>query len=334
MRSFLAHPRRTPFGLACAAIMALAAVPLPAPAQVPPRDSGAANAQLPSGRALRAFPTPEDAVRALIAAIQAPTMQPLEEILGRQVLASIPPAERQSTEMRRTTGEWLASQPFEISYPDGTQRDRAMALFGTTHVSLPAPLVRTARGWTFDPVATSQALRERRVGTNEANTIHALRELARAQERYRLSNRGGDGVLQYAMRIGSSAPGRLDGLVARDTVPGQSLDLLNPPFARAEGEPGDARFDPPGGYGYRILTAQGPNAEGGARSYLAGGKLTEGFAVVAWPVRPGQTGLSTFIMNQQGRIFERELGDKTLDEVRRLSAFDPGPGWDLVEEEE
>jgi hypothetical protein len=317
----------------CAAVIVSAG--LPSAAQSPARSVTSAEAPAaPAARALRAFPTPEDAVRALIAAIQAPTMQPLEELLGRQVLASIPQAERQSTQLRRETGEWLAFQPFEISYPDGAQRNRAVALFGTTHVPLPAPLVRTPRGWTFDPPGTIQALRERRIGINEANAIRALRDLARAQERFRLGNRNGDGVLQYAMRIASSAPGRLDGLVTRDMVPGQSLDLLNPAFAQAEMEPGDARANPPGGYGYRILTAQGANAEGGARSYLVNGKLTEGFAVVAWPVRPGQTGLSTFIMNQQGRIFEREFGDATIEEVRRLTSFDPGPGWDAVQDDD
>ena len=332
MQSLPARNPATRLGLGLAAVIALAAPP--APAQAPPRNGAASVAPAPAPRALRAFPTPEEAVRALIAAIQAPTLQPLEEILGRQVLASIPPAERQSTETRRASGEWLAFQPFEISYPDEAQRNRAVALFGATQVPLPASLVRTPRGWAFDAAGTIQALRERRIGINEANAIRALRDLARAQERFRVSNRSGDGVLQYAMRISSSAPGRLDGLVARDTVPGQSHDLLNPPFAQAEGEPGDARFDPSGGYGYRLLTAQGASAEGGARSYLVGGKLTEGFAVVAWPVRPGETGLSTFIMNHQGRVFERELGDATLGEVRRLTAFDPAPGWDAVDGED
>ena len=333
MRTSPAHIRARPLRAVCVALV-IGLAPLAAGAQAPPRGGAAAESPGPGTRQLRAFPSPEEAVRALIAAIQAQTMQPLEAILGRQVLGTIPPAERQSTELRRATGDWLAAQPFDISYPDEGQRSRAVALFGSTQVPLPARLVRSPRGWTFDPAATIEALRERRIGVNEANALRALRDLARAQDRFRLSNRVGDGVLQYAMHIGSSGPGRLDGLVTHGMAPGESLDFLNPPFAQAEGEPGDARLNPPSGYGYKILTAQGPNAEGGARSYLVNGKLTEGFAAVAWPVRPGETGLSTFIMNHQGRIFEREFGERTLEEVRRITAFDPGPGWDAVNEAE
>jgi hypothetical protein len=314
---------------AAAAALALGTVPAMGNAQPSPPPSQAA----PAERQLRAFPAPEAAVRALIAGIQAPTMQPLEQIVGRQVLDSIPLAERQSTEMRRATGDWLASQPFEVSYVDGTQRTRAVALFGATHVPLPAVLVRTQRGWSFDPAATVAAVRERRIGINEANALRALHDLARAQERYRLSDRSGDGVLQYAQRILSSAPGRLDGLVVRQIVPGESLDLLNAAFGEAEGEPGDRRLNPPAGYAYRILTGQGPNAEGGERSYMVDGRMTEGFAVVAWPVRPGETGLSTFIMNQRGVIFEREFGADTMEQVRRITGFNPGPDWHRTDAE-
>ncbi|MCU0987525.1 MAG: DUF2950 domain-containing protein, partial [Acetobacteraceae bacterium] len=114
-------------------------------------------------------------------------------------------------------------------------------------------------------------------------------------------------------------------------LPGAAIGL-NEAFARAEGRPDDPNFRPPGGYGYRILTTQGPNAEGGAKSYLVNGRLTEGYAVVAWPVQPGVTGLSTFIMDWRGRIYERELGAATLAEVARISAFDPGSGWEPADD--
>jgi len=323
---------------AASAVLILGAAPAVGHAQSSTRPSQAGTPgqarPVTDGQQQSAFATPEEAVRALITAIQAPTAQPLVSILGRKVLDSVPYSERQASEMRRAAGNWLALQPFEIAYQDETQRRRAMALFGEARVVLPAMLVRSHRGWVFDQEATIAAMRERRMGVNEANAITALRTLARAQERFRLSDRSGDGVLQYARRIRSSAPGRVDGLVGSEFVPGPSIDLLNHAFAEAEGEPGDPRLRPPAGYAYKILMAQGPSAEGGARSYLVEGRLTEGFAVVAWPAQPGETGLSTFIMDHRGAIFEREFGNLTTREVQKLTAFDPGAGWTRIQEAE
>jgi Protein of unknown function (DUF2950) len=284
-----------------------------------------------SSQAQRVFASPEAAVRALIEAIQAPGTEALAAILGRAVLDSVPPGERQAASVRRAAGARLAGRPFEIRYEDGA-RSRAVAVFGGENATLPAVLRRTARGWAFDQEGTIAAMRERRIGVNEANAIRALQALAQAQERFRVRDRTGDGVLQYAGRI-RSTPGSRDGLVAGDgdAVPGASASLLNEAFARAEAPPGQRPPDPPGGYAYRILSAQGPNAEGGARSYGTNGRLTEGFAAVAWPTRPGVTGLSTFIMNQRGAILEREFGARTAEEVRQITAFDPGPGWLPVE---
>ncbi len=304
-----------------------AATPPPGQAQPLAEPAGAAD----TGQALRAFASPEAAVRALVAAIQAPGTEPLAALLGRAVLDSVPPAERQAAPVRRAAGARLAGQRFEIRY-EGPARDRAVAVFGDEQAALPAVLRRTPRGWVFDQQATIAAMRERRIGVNEANAIRALQALAQAQERFRTSDRTGDGVLRYAERIRSS-PGRRDGLVADDggVLPGPSASLLNEAFARAEAAPGQRPPDPPAGYAYRILSAQGPSAEGGARSYLTNGRLTEGHAAVAWPTRPGETGLSTFMMDRKGAVFERELGARTAEEVGRITAFDPGPGWTRVD---
>jgi DUF2950 family protein len=327
--------RTTQVCAASALLLLAAAAAAPASAQSAPRQAGPAPGA-PSATArkpeTRAFATPEEAVRALVVALQAPETEPLVAILGRPVLDSVPRDERQATEMRRAAGGWLAEQPFEIAYQDEAHT-RAVALFGKARAPLPAVVARTARGWAFDQQATIAAMRERRIGVNEANAIRALRALAQAEERFRVTDRTGDGVLQYARRIRSS-PGRLDGLVASEFVPGPSMDLLNVAFARAEGEPGDPGLTPQGGYAYRILTGQGPHAEGGARSYLASGRLSEGYAAVAWPTRPGETGLSTFIMDYRGAIFEREFGARTAEEVRQISVFDPGPGWTRLDEGE
>ncbi|HWL83198.1 MAG TPA: DUF2950 family protein [Roseomonas sp.] len=323
---------------AASALLATGAQPAgglaqPAGGASPPSTTAPAR-PAPETAQLRAFPSPEEAVKALIEALQAPKMQSLIPILGRAVLNSVPQTEQQADQVRRAAGAWLARQPYEIAYPDEPEHRRALALIGEARVPLPAVLVRTQRGWVFDSQGTIEAMRERRIGVNEANALRALRALAAAQAKFRVSDRFNDGVLQYSRHIRAATPGQIDGLVTDESVPGASLDLLNHAFAEAEGEPGDPKLRPPAGYGYRILSGQGPHAEGGARSYLVDGRMTEGFAAVAWPTRPGETGLSTFIMDHRGMIFEREFGDRTVDEVRRMTAFDPGPGWDRVEEPE
>jgi hypothetical protein len=283
----------------------------------------------PAAPQLRAFATPEEAIRGLIQAMGAPELQPLTAVLGSRVLESVPRVERDTMAQRLAAAQQLAAMPFEIVY-DNEARTRAAAVFGPDRIRLPAVMVRGPRGWTFDAAATITAMRERRIGVNEANALRGLRALARAQDGFRRRDVLGDGVLQYASRIASS-PLRMDGLAPSPlgTVPGPAVGL-NESFARAEGRPGEANFNPVGGYGYRILTAQGPAAEGGAKSYLVNGRLTEGYAVIAWPVRPGQTGLSTFIMDWRGNIFEREFGAGTAAEVARITSFDPGPGWTRV----
>lgn len=278
----------------------------------------------------QAFATPEAAIEGLIAAMREPGTGPLARVLGQRVLDAIPISERQGPEVRRVTADQLARMPVSIEYLDA-DRTRARALFRPERNPLPSTLARTPRGWVFDQAATIQQMRERRIGVNEANATRALRALAAAQNAFRRRDMTGDGVLQFAPRI-ASTPGRTDGLVPseRGMLPGPAIGL-NQAFARAEGRPGDPAHRPAGGYAYRILTAQGPDAEGGAKSWLVNGRLTEGYAVIAWPVEPGVTGLSTFIMDWRGRIHEREFGPNTIAEVSRIEAFNPGPGWERVD---
>jgi len=281
---------------------------------------------------VRAFATPEEAIQALVAALRAPTTQPLEELFGRAILENVPPEERRSDADRRAAGERLAEQTVKIVYDNG-DRTRARAIVGEENFRLPTPLVRSDQGWIFDGAAGVAEMTERRIDVNEGNAIRALQALARAQDFYRQADRDGSGVLHYAARI-RGTDGKLDGLVNPDdaSVPGPATSLLNQAFGRAEGKPGDPDHHPAGGYGYAILTAQGPHAEGGARDLLVNGNLVDGYAVIAWPTRPGVTGNSTFIMSQEGVVYEQEFGDETLEAVRKLTAFDPDDNWSPVEE--
>ena len=280
---------------------------------------------------VRAFATPEAAVQGLIVALKAPTLDPLMAIFDRDVLDSIPPEERRSDAARRAAGERLAKEPVTIVYGDDSHTT-ARAIVGKENFPLPIPLVKNNAGWIFDGKVGVAEMNQQRIGVNEANAIRALHALAGAQDTYRERDSDGDGILQYAQRI-RGTEGRLDGLVNEGSdVPGPTTALLNDAFARAEGKPGDPDHHPVGGYGYAILTEQGPHAEGGAHSYLLDGHMRDGYAVIAWPTRPGQTGESTFIMNQSGDIYEREFGEQTLQAVRQITAFDPDENWSPVEE--
>jgi hypothetical protein len=279
---------------------------------------------------VKAFPTPEAAVEALIVALQAQNLQPLTEIFEPAVLESIPPEERRSDAERRAAGQRLASEPRSITYKD-PERTKARVIVGKENFVLPIPMVKSAKGWVFDGAAGVAEMNQQRAVTNESNAIRALRSLWRAQELYHFQDRDGDGIVEYAQRI-RGTEGRLDGLVNEGSdVPGTVTSLLNDAFAKAEAKPGSPEFYPVGGYGYAILTAQGANAAGGARNYLVNGKLRDGYAVIAWPTRPGVTGESTFLMNQDGAIYEREFGAKTLESVRQISAFDPDKEWKKIE---
>ena len=275
---------------------------------------------------VKAFANPEAAMEALIVALQAQSLQPLMEIFEPAVLDSITPEERRSDAERRAAGQRLATEPKSISYED-PGRTKARVIVGRENFILPIPLVQRGKEWVFDGAAGVAAMNLERTAVNEANAIRALRSLARAQELYRFQDRDGDGVFEYAQRI-RGTEGSLDGLVNEASdVPGIVTSLLNEAFAKAEAKPGTPEFYPVGGYGYAILTAQGANADGGAGSYLVDGNLRDGYAVVAWPTRPGVTGASTFIMNHASIIYERDFGAQTLEMVRQITAFDPGKDW-------
>ena len=154
-----------------------------------------------------------------------------------------------------------------------------------------------------------------------------------AQKEYAGADRDGSGVLKYAQRLGST-PGKHDGLYW-PAVEGQPLSPFGPLVANAVAEGyGKKSSDQPvpyHGYLYRVLTAQGPHAPGGAYSYLVNGNMIGGFALVAYPVDYGNSGVMTFIVNQQGIVYEKDLGDDTATAAGRMTSYDPDSSWDKVE---
>jgi hypothetical protein len=165
-------------------------------------------------------------------------------------------------------------------------------------------------------------MRIRRIGRNELAAIQVALAYTDAQKEYRQRDWNGDGVMEFARR-GLSSPGKRDGLYWA-SLPGEPESPLGAEFAEAKvGQPYH-------GYLYRILTAQGPDAPGGARTYLKNGRMTEGYALIAWPAKYDDTGVMTFIVNQDGVVYEKSLGANTSAAARAITTFNPDASWSKV----
>ena len=191
---------------------------------------------------------------------------------------------------------------------------------------MPIPLVKSAQGWHFDTRAGVEEMRLRRIGRNELAVIQTMLAIYDAQREYAETDHDGSGVLAYATKL-SSSPGKHDGLywpTGSDDKPSP----LGPAFMTAGARnAGQAGYH---GYHYKLLTSQGPHAPGGAYDYVAHGKLFGGFAVIAWPVRYGDTGIKSFMVSHDGQVYERDLGPDGAKKAAAMKSFDPGPGWTKV----
>jgi len=184
---------------------------------------------------------------------------------------------------------------------------------------MPVPIVKTAAGWRFDTKSAPEEMRVRRIGRNELAAMQVALAYTDAQQEYRQTDRNDDGVLEYAAR-GLSTPGKRDGLYWA-SLPGEPESPIGADLAEAKlGQPYH-------GYLYKILTAQGTHAPGGARSYMKNGRVTEGYALVAWPAKFGDTGVMTFIVNQDGIVYEKSLGPNTAATAGAMKAYDPDSSW-------
>jgi hypothetical protein len=207
--------------------------------------------------------------------------------------------------------------------------------FGVDSWPFPIPLVNRDGVWFFDTAAGREEILNRRIGRNELNTIEVCRAYATAQREYASMDHSGSGVLEYAQKLRSD-PGTHDGLYWH-AEPGEPMSPLGPLIAQAHGE--GYRHDtkimgekqvPYHGYFFKILTRQGSHAPGGRYSYVINGHMIAGFALVAWPDEWGNTGVMTFIINQQGKIYECNLGPKTASTASSMTTYDPGPLWKPV----
>lgn len=287
---------------------------------------GVAGADLPSQRS---FDSPEAAVRALIEAAGADSLAAAEGILGAGFLDRLPPAEREAHDRRKATARRLAAERVLLRFDDA-ERSRATILIGVNNFPFPVPLVRRGDRWAYDTEAGIAEVARRQVGENEVEAIDSCRAFAEAQADYLENDWDGDGVHEYAQRI-RSQDGRQDGLHWRDPIAGVPLTPVNEAFAAAESPPGGDGLTASAGYAFKVLTAQGEHAPGGAQTYLSGADMTGGYGILAYPVAYAETGVFTFMMSHAGAVYEKDLGPGTAEQAGNIAAFDPDASWRAVE---
>ncbi|CAG4893662.1 DUF2950 domain-containing protein [Paraburkholderia gardini] len=272
-----------------------------------------------SAYAQKTFKSPEAAMTAFGNAVASSDEAKLRALLGANFRELIPPT---GSEIRsRFLTAWDMSHAIQVA--DSEHADIAVGNDGWT---LPIPLVKSAHGWHFDTLAGVEEMRLRRIGRNELAVIQTMLAIYDAQREYAETDHDGSGILAYANRL-SSSPGKQDGLYW-PTAPGATPSPLGVAFATA----GARHTERAGyyGYHYKLLTSQGPHAPGGAYDYVADGRLFGGFAVVAWPVRYGDTGIKSFMVSHKGQVYERDLGPDGAAKAEGMRSFDPGPGWAKV----
>ncbi len=273
----------------------------------------------------RGFDTPEDATVALVDAVKAGDRKAVLEILGPEgaTLVSSGDAVADKNVAKRFAAEY--DQAHRLVGGGG----KVVLYLGPDDFRFPIPLVPEGITWRFDTRAGKEEILNRRIGRNELAAIQVCLAYVDAQREYYSEDRNADGLREYAQRF-ASMPGKHDGLYW-ETKPGETPSPLGPlvTSARAEGygPRRGSRAAPYHGYSYRILTGLGPDAPGGAYSYLAHGRMIGGFALVAFPAQYGVSGVMTFIVNHDGVVYQRDLGPKTASVARAMKWFNPDPGW-------
>jgi hypothetical protein len=259
------------------------------------------------------FASPEAAAAAFGNAVMTSDSVAMTAILGPDAGRYIPRPSQEIT--LRFLAAWAKSHRVVSAGPD-----RALLEVGDDGWTLPIPIVKAGTGWRFDIRAGAEEMRVRRIGRNELAAQQVVLAIYDAQREY--ASRDTDG--RYATKL-ASAPGKKDGLYWR-TGPGEEPSPLGELVAEAQAR-GGARGNGYHGYRYRILTAQGSHAPGGAYDYRVNGRMIGGFAVVAWPVTYGETGVMTFMINHSGVVYQKDLGPQTDEKVRAMQMFDPDSSW-------
>lgn len=279
------------------------------------------------------FPTPEDALKGLVEAVKTHDNAALEQILGPSAKDLLSGDVVQDAAESDEFAKHVAEKT-NLVKENGS---KAIIYLGNENWPFPIPLVKTNDQWFFDTDAGKDEILNRRIGEDELTAILVCRTYVKAQREYVLKDWDNDGILAYAQKLRSD-PGKKNGLFWRH-APGEAESPLGELVVRARMEgykKGKSVFKeqpvPFHGYYFKILTQQGKNAPGGKYNYLINGNMLAGFALVAFPSNWGKSGVMTFIVNQQGKVYQKNLGPDTMKIAQEMRSYDPGETWTPAKE--
>ena len=272
----------------------------------------------------KVFGSPEEAMKAIAEAVQAGDVKGVMAILGPE------------GEDILSSGDQVADKAdqerFLRRYQERVDlvqdRDRVSVIIGNDYFPFAVPIVKKGEGWVFDTKAGREEVLNRRIGRNELAAIQVCLAYVEAQREYASTDRERDGIIQYAQKIVSDA-GRRNGLYW-EVAEGEIPSPLGPFAAKAAAEGYKKKGDkaiPYYGYYYKILKGQGMSAAGGAYKYVINGHMVAGFALVAWPAEYNVSGVMTFVVNQNGTVYQKDLGPKTDGVVKAMTVYNPDRTW-------
>ena len=273
----------------------------------------------------KAFGSPEEALKALAETARAGDTKGMMAILGPEGEDIISSGDE--------VADKNAQEQFVKAYQEKVdfvkeKEDRVSIIIGNDHWPFPIPIVKKGEGWVFDTKAGREEVLNRRLGRNELNAIQVCSAYVVAQWEYASTDRERDGIIQYAQKVWSD-PGRRNGLYW-EAGEGEIPSPMGPFIAQAVGKGYTKKDDKPipyYGYYFKILKGQGPNAPGGAYNYVINGHMVAGYALAAWPAEYGVSGVMTFLVNQNGTVYEKDLGPKTEGTVKGMTLYNPDRTW-------
>jgi hypothetical protein len=281
----------------------------------------------------RSFATPEEAVKAAVGAAKSNNDKELLAIFGAQAKDLMFSGDAVADKQRRE--RFLAAYNEKNSIV--TEGDNRIVTVGKDAWPFPIPLVKKSDGWVFDTEKGREEILNRRIGTNELDAIQVILALFDAQREYAMKDRDGDKILEYARRFRSEA-GKKNGLYW-EAKAGEEPSPLGPIVVQAQkhgytaqGAAVGQTLAPYHGYYFKILEGQGKNAAGGAYSYVVKGNMLGGFAFVAFPAEYGNSGVMTFVVNHDGKVFQKDLGKNTAKAAAAMKEFNPDKTWTAVRE--
>ncbi len=276
------------------------------------------------------FKSPEEAFSALLEAAKGNDTTKLLAIFGPRGKDLISSGDAVADINARKRFVESAEEAVKFSKLDD---NTMLASIGKDACSFPIPIVKSGQEWMFSTDDGRQEIINRRVGRNELSTIQVSLAYVDAQREYASKDRDGGGVLQYAQRF-VSHPGKRDGLYW-EAAPGEESSPMGPLFVQATDEgytirkPGE-KHRPYHGYYFKILKGQGSKAPGGELEYIIKGKMTAGFGLFAYPAQYGVSGIMSFMVNQQGTVYEKDLGTKTGEIAETVTKYDPDSTWNQI----